>query len=176
MSPPETSDDATAEARVLALTSTLALEPHPEGGFFSEHYRAADGSQTAIYYLLRAIDHSAWHRVGKDELWHHYEGAPVELHVITEAAPGAPARYELMLLGDHEASASGALPCRVVKAGTWQAARPRGAYSLVGNTIAPGFHFRDWTLADEATLARLGDAVPPARDVLRALAPRATGG
>jgi predicted cupin superfamily sugar epimerase len=47
----------------------LGLEPHPEGGHFAETYRdpvtnsgdRAAGS--AIYYLLRTGERSAWHRV-----------------------------------------------------------------------------------------------------------------
>ena len=175
--PTDLSDDQKhSEARVRSLTAALGLLPHPEGGFFAEHYRASDGSQTAIYYLLRADDFSAWHRVGKDELWHHYEGAPIELHVINEAEGARPARYERLVLGSHLDDGIDALPCRVVAAGAWQAARPRGAYALVGNTIAPGFDFRDWALADDATIARLVAAVPDARDALRALAPRKPGG
>ena len=35
---------------------------------------------TAIYYLLRAGEVSAWHRVNDaDEIWHHYAGAALEL-------------------------------------------------------------------------------------------------
>jgi predicted cupin superfamily sugar epimerase len=44
--------------------------------------------------------------------------------------------------------ADGVLPQRVVPAGWWQAARPCGAYVLVGCTVAPGFDFADFTLVD----------------------------
>jgi len=37
-------------------------------------------------------------------------------------------------------------PVYVVPAGWWQAARPLGAYSLVGCTVGPGFEFEDFTL------------------------------
>ena len=37
------------------------------------------GASTAIYYLLREGEVSAWHRVDADEVWHHYDGDPLEL-------------------------------------------------------------------------------------------------
>src|SRR5215218_9098185 len=45
----------------------LGLLPHPEGGFYRETFRAPApdgwrGFSTAIYYLLRSGDLSAWHR------------------------------------------------------------------------------------------------------------------
>ena len=71
----------TAEQVIAALD----LQPHPEGGHFRESYRhlAPDGGRgamTAIYYLLRQGEISAWHRVNDaDEIWHHYAGAALEL-------------------------------------------------------------------------------------------------
>ena len=69
------------------LRARLALAPHPEGGLYREHYRgqeSARGSSSAIYFLMPEGSCSAWHRVNQDELWHHYEGAPVELHLIDD--------------------------------------------------------------------------------------------
>ena len=77
-------------------TERLALSPHPEGGFFRELHRSADrvrplgrdverDALTTIYFLLPAGAHSRWHRVESDEVWHHYEGAPLELLWVDEA-------------------------------------------------------------------------------------------
>jgi len=38
-------------------------------------------------------------------------------------------------------------PTIVVPAGTWQAARSTGAYTLSGCTVGPGFEFEDFSLA-----------------------------
>ena len=67
-----------------AVVRRLGLAPHPEGGFYRETFRSParltlpDGrvrsASTAIYYLLPAGAHSAWHRVAADEVWHHYAG------------------------------------------------------------------------------------------------------
>lgn len=136
--------------RAAELVHALGLAPHPEGGFFRRLYRSdarvtpADGRQeraavTTIYYLLEAGRVSRWHRVASDEVWHHYEGAPLELHTVGPAF----ANVERRTLGP---LAGGAEPVLVVPAGTWQAARTTGAYTLVGCTVAPGFEFKDFEL------------------------------
>jgi predicted cupin superfamily sugar epimerase len=142
----------------------LHLTPHPEGGHFRESYRAAEGIEgaylpprygggrvfsTAIYFLLRAGEVSALHRIKSDELWHFYAGGPLSLVVIE---PG----------GDLREIALGPDPARdhtlqaVVPAGAWFGAAPQPgtAYSLVGCTVAPGFEFADFELGDRRQLAR----------------------
>jgi predicted cupin superfamily sugar epimerase len=136
--------------RAQELIRRLDLRPHPEGGHYRETFRsdqaisAPQGSRaasTAIWFLLAAGEVSRWHRVVSDEVWHWYEGAELELRVC--AAPGEPVlRWRLGAVAD------GVLPQRVVPAGWWQAARPCGAYALVGCTVAPGFDFADFTLVD----------------------------
>jgi predicted cupin superfamily sugar epimerase len=43
--------------------------------------------------------------------------------------------------------AAGQRPQVVVPAGVWQAARPRGSWSLAGCTVAPAFEFERFELA-----------------------------
>lgn len=123
----------------------LGLQPHPEGGFYRETFRspAPDGARaasTAIYYLLRAGDVSAWHRVvDADEVWHHYAGAPLELTLSDGRR-----RSSVRLGADLTA---GERPQAVVPAGVWQAARPMGGWVLVGCTVAPGFDFSGFEMA-----------------------------
>ena len=50
------------------LIAALGLQKHPEGGWYRETWRAdaAPGQRaagSAIYYLLRATELNAWHRV-----------------------------------------------------------------------------------------------------------------
>ena len=59
------------------LISRHGLQPHPEGGHYRETFRAAAedggrGAVTAIYYLLKADEISAWHRIDAVEIWHYY--------------------------------------------------------------------------------------------------------
>jgi len=142
------------------LVSMLGLKPHPEGGYFAETFRSAtqltlpDGrvrsAGTAIYFLLTTDTFSALHRVASDEVWHFYEGAPLEITTIT--AEGT--LKTITLGGDLE---SNQVSQHVVPAGIWQGARPidEGAsnnedYSLVGCTVAPGFDFADFEMPTRA--------------------------
>jgi predicted cupin superfamily sugar epimerase len=142
------------------LVSLLDLAPHPEGGFYRETWRAklsVDGlphgspraAHTAIYFLLPAGTFSALHRVASDEVWHHYDGDPVALHVIDAGG----AHTQVTLGRDF---AHGHRPQYVVPAGAWQAAAPQGdRYALCGCTVAPGFDFRDFEMpARDELLAR----------------------
>lgn len=137
------------------LVQRLGLQPHPEGGFYRETYRSPlpvqrpDGAQraasTAIYYLLCNGAHSAWHRIRADEIWHFYSGSSLLIHEI--AAGG--------VLHTHRLGAEpGAAFQAVVAAGHWFAAEladPK-TFALVGCTVAPGFEFNEFELADSAAL------------------------
>jgi predicted cupin superfamily sugar epimerase len=137
--------------RAAELIATLQLTPHPEGGYFREVFRSttnvvpADGrgarsAATTIYFLLARDSHSRWHRVQSDEIWHLYEGGPLELlELDTSMSRLTSAR--LGVIGDAEA-----VPVHTVVAGNWQAARPLGDYALVGCTVAPGFVYDDFRL------------------------------
>ncbi len=138
--------------RAAELIRLLDLQPHPEGGHYRETFRSAlrqpgprgeRAASTAIWFLLEAGQVSRWHRVLADECWHWYEGA--ELELLQCEAPGAPITFQR--LGP---VADDRIPQRVVPAGWWQAARPLGAHTLVGCTVAPGFDFADFTMLDPA--------------------------
>lgn len=137
-------------ARAKELIEELGLVLHPEGGWYREVYRSArrvsaDGERgfrtalTTIYYLLTAGRTSRFHRVLSDEVWHFYEGAPLELYSINET--GMQARRCLLGPVTDESS-----PVRVIRAGCWQAARTTGDFTLVGCTVGPGFEFSDFAL------------------------------
>ncbi len=137
-------------ARAAWLIKHLGLAPHPEGGWFNEVFRSSarvepgDGrgtraALTTIYFLLRADERSALHRVTSDELWHFYEGDPLELVVC---GPGLES-HSRATLGP---VAGGVRPVAAIPAGSWQAARSTGRYSLVGCSVGPGFDFADFRL------------------------------
>ncbi len=128
------------------VIAALSLEPHPEGGHFRETFRDADGSgsraySTAILYLLAESEFSHWHRViDAAELWHFHAGAPLALSI---AEPDGP-KIDLVLGADLIA---GERPQAIVPKRHWQSARSRGAWSLVGCTVAPGFTFESFEMA-----------------------------
>jgi uncharacterized protein len=165
------------------LIHTLALQPHPEGGWYSQTHRSEERilrsnpdqtrverrASTAIYYLLRDSDYSAWHRIDADELWHFYLGDPLFIHVLKPHG-------ELVthILGNTLEQPDGAFQV-MVPAGHWFAAErtgPRG-FSLAGCTVAPGFEFETFELADIADLHR---RYPRHQAVLQRLAPKETTG
>jgi predicted cupin superfamily sugar epimerase len=128
------------------IIADLGMIPHPEGGHYRETFRdiAANGQRshsTAIYYLLRQGESSHWHRVDAAEVWHHYSGGPLELRF--SAGEGAPVVRHIL----GKEIASGERPQIIVPAGHWQAAKPLGAFTLCGCTVAPGFEFAGFELA-----------------------------
>lgn len=136
--------------RVAELIRTLGLVPHPEGGSYREIWRAPLGVEpddrrgsraalTQIYFLLPEGAISCWHRVRSDEIWHHYEGAPLELLRI----PPDEMRIERARLGP---LGDGQAPVECVPAHWWQAARSLGDFTLVGCTVGPGFEFADFEM------------------------------
>jgi uncharacterized protein len=140
--------------RATELITQLQLERHPEGGYYREIFRSAglvepaDGrgpraALTTIYFLLPAGIDSRWHRVTSDEVWHLYEGGPLEVLAVD---PG------FSTLTRHTLDQR--TPVCTVAASDWQAARTLGDYALVGCTVGPGFDFADFTLlADDAPSA-----------------------
>lgn len=137
------------------LIAHLGLEPHPEGGWFAETFRSEldvsvvlDGrtraASTAIHFLLEAGQFSAWHDVASDEVWHHYAGGSLELHLLDGTG------HRVLRLGPD--LLGGELSHAVVPAGVLQAARPVDGWVLVGCTVAPGFDFADFEMPSRPAL------------------------
>jgi predicted cupin superfamily sugar epimerase len=145
--------------RVTELIEKLGLRPHPEGGYYREIFRSpsqvapADGraarsALTTIYFLLPQGSQSRWHQVQSDEVWHLYEGGPLELLELSQGVT------DLVLHQLATISTGSDAPVHTVAARNWQAARAIANYALVGCTVAPGFEFADFRmLADDADLA-----------------------
>ena len=146
--------EAVSHPRVRTLIETLGLVAHPEGGYYAQTFRSTDvvltvdgrgerSALTTIYFLLPEGVRSRWHRVRSDEVWHFYEGAPLDLH---ELSPDLN-RLQVHRLGPLSDSVA---PIRVVRSGHWQAAQSTGSYTLVGCTVGPGFEFADFTMMSDA--------------------------
>jgi len=108
---------------------------------------------TTIYFLLARGEVSRWHRLDADETWHFLEGEPLDLLLLGEPAgvlrrerlgPAAPPSVPSPPSASPPSPPSE--PVRVVPAGSWLAARPSGAYALVGCTMGPGFEYEGFTL------------------------------
>lgn len=139
----------------------LGLTAHIEGGAFKEIYRSQlvlpqevltpqhqgnRNAMTSIYFLLQQGDFSAFHKIASDEIWHFYDGSPLCIYEIT--AHGILVKH---ILGkDIE---DGQLLV-IIKAGSWFGSRveePAG-FTLCSCTVAPGFDFADFELAERETL------------------------
>ena len=130
------------------IIDNLGLEPHPEGGWFRETYRAVSGgsersASTAIYYLLKSEEQSRWHRVvDADEIWNWYAGSSLLLS-LSDNGRG---RQEIVLGANIVA---GERPQAVVPKGIWQSSRPRDGWALVGCVVAPAFRFEAFEMAPD---------------------------
>lgn len=131
-----------------ALIRTLQLEPHPEGGWYRETWRAEakPGERalaTAIYFLLEQGQRSHWHKVDSTELWLFHAGSALRLDLA--ASDSGPVR-SARLGGDVMA---GEQPQLRVAPGEWQAAEADRGWALVSCIVAPAFEFAGFTLAPE---------------------------
>ncbi len=158
------------------IIAHLNLLPHPEGGWYKETYRAEGviphdalpqaftgtrSFSTAIYFLLEQGNFSAFHRIQSDECWHFYAGGPLVVYVIDGTGD-----MVLVKLGSN--ILAGETFQYVVLAGCWFASAPAEGteYSLVGCTVAPGFDFTDFEMADRRSLIQ---AFPQHVDIIKNL-------
>jgi predicted cupin superfamily sugar epimerase len=153
--------------RAAELIAALDLQPHPEGGFYRQIFRSEvqvtpmdergpRAALTTIYFLLPEGSFSRWHQVASDEVWHLYEGGPLELLELSASGQSV-VRHRLGQVGSNTDA-----PVCTIPAGIWQAARPSGDYAFVGCTVGPGFDWADFRLLadDQERAAAVRAALP----------------
>lgn len=140
----------------------LGLSEHPEGGYFKEVYRSQEliskrclpqrytsyrPFSTSIYFLLTHERHSAFHRIKSDEIWHFYSGSPLSVYILHPTG-----KLFVKALGP-DASDGQSFQFAIPR-GCWFAAEvaERNGYTLCGCTVAPGFDFEDFELAEKEKL------------------------
>jgi predicted cupin superfamily sugar epimerase len=150
---------------VQQLVQQFQLQPHPEGGYYKETYRSPDliphqilsrqfkgdrAYSTAIYFLLEKNTFSAFHRIESDEVWHFYYGQTLLIYVIHLNG-----KLEIVRLGRD--IFQGEVFQYAVPANCWFAAEPavNSDFSFVGCTVAPGFDFADFELANPDELIKI---------------------
>lgn len=131
-------------ADAASVIRALKLQPHPEGGHYRETWRdvPADGKRgagTAILFLLRAGERSAWHRVDAAEMWLWHAGAPLLLHVEPDTQ---------FRLGPDVAA--GEVLQGLVPAHQWQSAESQGAWTLCSCVVVPAFEFAGFEMRETA--------------------------
>lgn len=193
-----------------AVIDLLGLEPLPhEGGAFRETYRAEQrvpnplaahnaenaedatrSASTQIYYLLRAGETSALHRVRSDEVFHHYLGDPViQLRIddrtetfepqARDSAPttplATPPKTTLDTIGTDLAQRH--RPQVVAPRHVWQGAvladdTPQSlGFALLGCTVAPGFEWADFELITPDRANLLAQQFPEHAALIETLTP-----
>jgi len=142
----------------------LNLVKHPEGGYYKEIYRSEEvisknalpdryssdrNVSTSIYFLLDREDVSHFHQIQSDEKWHFYEGISLTIHMIDEAG-----NYSSQKLGRN--FEEGETHQFVIPKCTWFAAEvnDKTSFTLIGCTVAPGFDFADFELANREVLIK----------------------
>lgn len=140
----------------------LNLQKHPEGGYFKEVYRSAEyyeakllpgnysgnrNLSTSIYFLLEGNDVSKFHRLKSDETWHFYDGSSVIIYVLDQKG-----KLSQICLGKN--LELGEQLQVTIEKGCWFGAELKGdsSFCLIGCTVAPGFDFDDFELAERNLL------------------------
>lgn len=159
---------------VRKLITKLQLVPHPEGGYFREIYRSGAepmhshgitdkggktmmppgrrqslrNISTSIYYLLtknNSIDFL--HRDQSDIVRYYHGGGTILAKFVTP--DGRIEKHRLGMNLDR-----GDVPQLITPGGCWEALElVQGDWALVGESVTPGFDYRDMTMATEEDIA-----------------------
>jgi predicted cupin superfamily sugar epimerase/uncharacterized protein (DUF952 family) len=158
-------------AQVLALLKQHRFNRLPvEGTLYRQTWQSTEctaegtplGTAMIGLFCQQPESLSRFHKLTYDEVWHHYQGDALELHLIHPDG-----LEQQVILG--QAIGLGELTQFVVPAGVWQAGRvvAGGSYALYGCTMAPGFHIECFQAATATELCRL---FPRAKEIITQLA------
>jgi predicted cupin superfamily sugar epimerase len=137
--------------------------PH-EGGYYVETYRSDEkiaqaalptrytgerNLSTAILYLLTPDTFSALHRLKSDEIFHFYLGDAVTMLILHTDGSSEVVTLGQDIFNDQRVQVT-------VHKNSWQGCflNEGGKFALMGTTIAPGFEFADFELAQREELLR----------------------
>jgi predicted cupin superfamily sugar epimerase len=156
---------------IQAVIDSLALEPHPEGGFYREMHRASSlvteancnskNAYSSIYYLLSGHDFSAWHRIQSDETWFFHLGCDIAIHYFDPQNMLAKAQ-----IGLESKQFQATIP-----ADTWFAAKPvrTDSFCLVSCVVGPAFTFTEFEMGQRQRLLDRYGTSEKHIDAIRAL-------
>eukprot|EP00092_Neocalanus_flemingeri_P001214 GFUD01001293.1.p1 GENE.GFUD01001293.1~~GFUD01001293.1.p1 ORF type:complete len:200 (+),score=46.87 GFUD01001293.1:90-602(+) len=151
------------------IISTLDLAPHPSGctGWFRQTFASSTNVQTpggersastAIFFLQKFGQKSAFHRQRSDEVFHFYQGAALTLYLIDQEG-----ELQKTVLGMD--LSKGERPQAVIPAECWVAQRidggvdkeknKNGDFCLTGATVSPGWHLDDKDFLSTEELVKL---------------------
>ncbi len=141
----------------------LEMIQHPEGGYFKETFRADEKTgaaqlpdrysadrciSTSIYFLLTTESVSNFHRLNSDEIWHFHTGGAARIHIISPEGVHGYKDIGALLEDGQQLQV-------IIPRHSWFAAEVISEdYILVGCTVAPGFEFEDFELAQRSELSK----------------------
>jgi predicted cupin superfamily sugar epimerase len=144
------------------LAKALNLEPHVEGGYFRQTFRAdhrpnistVNGDRvtmTSIYYLLSAQSPIGHFHMNQSDIMHYFHtGDPITYYMLnidgslqkTILGPDPTLGHQMQMM---------------VKGGTWKASKistdGKYGYGLIGEAVAPGFEYADMQLGNTVMLS-----------------------
>jgi predicted cupin superfamily sugar epimerase len=159
---PSSANDSENARHLAVLLRTFDFQPiSQEGGYFFSTYHSEAMlpgltpdkpprlAGSSIYFLLKPGDFSALHRLKEDEIYHYYDGSPIELLQLFPDGTG-----RLTICGP--AFWKGQQPQVLVWHDVWQGSRPLDpkTYALLGTTMTPGFDAADFDLGKRDDLIR----------------------
>ncbi|PKL85040.1 MAG: hypothetical protein CVV22_09875 [Ignavibacteriae bacterium HGW-Ignavibacteriae-1] len=142
----------------------LNMQKHIEGGYYVETFRSQysvpsenltdriSGNRnlmTSIYFLLEGNDISKLHKVLGDEIWFFHDGSAAIIEIINPNG-----KLEKKILGTDVKL--GQMPQISIPADTWFTAKiaDDDSFVLIACTVAPGFEYDDFELANPEKLTR----------------------
>ena len=143
------------------IIEQLSLTKHTEGGYFAETYRSdltvptdrveSDRNiSTSIYYLLtddRPIDHL--HK-NQSDIMHYFQAGSAITYLLV-SPQGELTKVKLGLNFSDGATAQ-----LLVPGGYWKAAvLESGEFGLLGESVAPGFDYRDMEIGEADSIKDL---------------------
>jgi purine nucleoside permease/predicted cupin superfamily sugar epimerase len=145
------------------LAKALNLEPHVEGGYFRQTFKAdhrpnittKEGDRvtmTSIYYLLSADSPIGYFHMNQSDIMHYFhKGDAITYYMLKPDGS-----VQITILGPDPSK--GHQMQMMVKGGTWKASKiPTDAkygYGLIGEAVAPGFDYADMQLGKTALLLK----------------------
>lgn len=143
------------------IVESLNLEPHVEGGYFRQTFKAVGEPSittergersllTSIYYLLTADSAIGHFHLNSSHIMHYFHfGDPITYYLIYPDG-------ELKQIVFGPDITQGQLLQFVVPGGVWKASRlddnGKYGYGLIGEAVAPGFEYEDMKLGKTSEL------------------------
>jgi predicted cupin superfamily sugar epimerase len=143
------------------VITALGLEPHLTCGLVAQSYVAEAIPGGALYFLASPERGIQLHRIGQDQVYHHYLGDPLE--VLLVSAEGLASRHRV-----GSDLAAGERPQLAISGGTFHAGRVAAGgvfgYALLGTSL---WGRVDPEAVERMELGALAEVFPGALGVIR---------